>query len=110
MNDLSQNRHMNVFPHNRSSGNRSGDKIIVELWGEKELIGFNEINLKPLYNTNQRMINSSLEPIYLYDDHREVLDFKGSKTKGYFNLNLCYGTISQVQNLLNQNHRRLVKK
>jgi hypothetical protein len=97
---------MNVFPHNRSSVNRSGDKIIVELWGEKELIGFSEISLKPLYNTNQRMINSSLEPIYLYDEHKEVVDFKGAKTKGYFDLKLCYGTISQVQNLLNQNNRR----
>lgn len=52
------------------------------------------------------MINSSVEPIFLYDEDREVRDFNGKKTKGTFRVNLCYGTISQVQSMLNQNEGR----
>lgn len=104
--DLSKSKHVNIFPHNRSSSSTSGQKIIVELWSETELVGFSEISLKPLYNTNQKMINCSLDPISLYSETRETSDFKGSKTKGSFKLNLSFGTISQVQNLLNQNPRR----
>ena len=67
------------------------------------MIGFSDINLKPLSNTNQKMINSSLDPIHLYQEERNVNDFKGNSTKGYFRVQLSYGTISQVQSLLNQN-------
>ena len=51
---------MNIFPHNRSSHNRTADRIIIELWGDVDLIGFNEISLKQISNTNQSIINSSL--------------------------------------------------
>lgn len=52
------------------------------------------------------MINSSLSPIHLYDETREVSNFKGGKSKGSFWLHLCYGTVSQIQNLLNQQPSR----
>ena len=65
--ELQHGKHVNIFPHNRSSQSRGQDKIIVELWNGEQLVGINEINLKALQSTNQRIIMSSLEPIYLYD-------------------------------------------
>jgi hypothetical protein len=100
--ELNNSKHINIFPHNRSSSNRSSDKIIVEFWGNTELIGFDEINLKPIANTNQSIINCSLEPILLYDQNREVSDIKTGKNNTSYWLKLCYGTVAQVQGILNR--------
>lgn len=70
--DLQNGRHVNIFPHNRSSQNKGQDKIIVQLWSGDELVGINEVSLKQLQNTNQRIIMSSLQPIYLYEQTRNV--------------------------------------
>lgn len=72
-------------------------------------MGFTEVSLKPLSNTNQQIINSSLEPIYLYDEAREVMDMKIGKAKGKFHLKLCYGSVGQIQSLLNRDSSRVTK-
>lgn len=63
---LANSNHINIFPHNRLE-NRGVGKIVIEAWGEEELIGFDEVCLKAISNTNQLIIKSSLEPILLYD-------------------------------------------
>ena len=86
------------------------DRLIIEVWGEKELIGMDEVSLKALSNTNQQIINSSLEPIYLYDEKRSVSGFGKGKQKAVMGLYLCYGTVAQVQGLLNRDSKRERKK
>lgn len=97
---------MNIFPHNRSSLNRTADRLVIELWGDVDLIGFNEISLKQISNTNQSIINSSLEPILLYDQTREVVDMKNAKNRASYWFKLYYGTVAQVQSILNREDNR----
>lgn len=104
--ELQSGKHVNIFPHNRSAQGRGQDKLILELWSGEELVGISEVGLKQLQSTNQRLIMSSVEPIYLYDEGRNVESINGDKTNHNFYLQLYYGTISQVQSLLNQGHRK----
>lgn len=102
---LNNNKHINIFPHNRSSSSRANEKIIIELWGDSQLIGFNQVSLKPITNTNQSIINSSLQPIYLYDQSKDVADFKTGKSRASYWLKLYYGNVSQVQTILNRDNK-----
>ena len=54
------------------------------------------------------MINSSVEPIYLYDEERKVRALGAAKGNNKVGMHLfvCYGTVAQVQAVLNQIERK----
>ena len=91
--------HVNIFPHTCST--HIPDKLMMQFWNNEQNVGQAQISLKNIKNTNVSILNSNIDPVYLYDGKKQIRNMlEGDRVVGDFMLTLCFGTVKQMQSLL----------